>query len=59
MSKNVKRKLSLKKVTVATLEIATTAIPITDADLLMATTVTGQQVTLSHTSPICRFNIRK
>ena len=59
MVKNVKRKLSLKKVTVAALGHPTLIMLVTDEDSVLATTVTGPQTILSSDRPTCRFYTQK
>jgi hypothetical protein len=56
MTKNAKqRKLSLKKVTVATLDTPALGVLFTDAGILLATVPTGQSVSVTSNLPMCRL----
>jgi hypothetical protein len=59
MEKNAKRKLSLKKVTVAQLESTAQGLLFTDGDMLWATAPTKPPVTVYSTVPTCRFHTLK
>ena len=59
MTKNVKRKLSLKKVTVASMANPYWGIWVTDGEVLLATVPTSPPITVSSTVPFCRFHTLK